>query len=242
MKKTLTATASRFALAALLLAVWFPAAVSALPSAEAAIRISDAVYDGGDIIVTAEIAVGAPSESYASLDFNLVSSDYERLQIVDLNDSEEVTELDVAFAPGYGHAIHKGRPDGDTGGYRYLIGIFSQTGGNLIDGATDICSVKLRYSGEEPQTLLVRDMKLVYVDEAGGVGSAPVGDPAVLTIDRNLVVELDDSEVPLSSPSLPGGGNIPPVLWLVIGVLAGASATGVTLAIRKKRIPDKPAS
>ncbi|MDR1438685.1 MAG: hypothetical protein LBJ10_01320 [Clostridiales bacterium] len=175
------------------LAAAVSAAAFAVPSAEASMAVSGAEAEGDEIIVTVDIAVTAPSEPYASLDFNLITSDRAKLSVIDLNDDPEVAELDISFAPGYGSAYHQGQDDPDTGGYRYLVGIYSQTAGNLIDGAVDVCSVRLRYSGDEPQSLRLRDMKLVYVGEGGDVLFEPVAtDAEALAVDASLVAELSD--------------------------------------------------
>ncbi|MDR2671363.1 MAG: hypothetical protein LBC26_06560 [Oscillospiraceae bacterium] len=218
-------------------------AARAAPSAEVALSIADAVYESGesgDIIVTVDIAVGAPTEPYASLDFNLVSSDYEHLRILDLDDDEKVTALDIMFTPDYGQAYHRGRVDEETGGYRYLMGIYAQTGGNLIAGATDVCTVRLRYRGEETQTLQLRDVKLIYIDDTGGVGDAPVDSSfALLTIDRHVMTAVDGQDVPLGSMpawdepvTVPATGDVP-ALWIVLSALAGAAAVLAAVIIMR---------
>ena len=191
-------------------------AVIVVPETRVDFSIADAVKEGEDIIVTVDIALETPSEPYASLEFNLVSSNHEDLAIINLGEDQENPDLDITFNPDYGQAYHKGRPDSDTGGYRYLMGIYSQTGGNLIDDAVEVCSVKLRYKGTVPQTLLIRDLKLVYLDDVGGVASAPINtDDAVLTIDPSLVKS-----------------NFP--IWIVAIVAAVVVIAAVLLLMRRK--------
>jgi hypothetical protein len=204
------------------------APVYAAPSADPLIRVISAEREGEDVVVTVGIAIGAPSEPYASLDFNLVSSDPAQLSIIDLNDDAEVTTLDITFAPGYGNAYHSGRDYEATGGYGYLMSIYAQSAGNQIAGATDICSVRLRYHGEETQTLQVRDMKLVYVDEAGGIVATYIpSDSDILAIDASLATEIGDQAIPLGAPS----GGPPPALWIV---LAAVVVIAIAMLLRRK--------
>ncbi|MDR0818602.1 MAG: hypothetical protein LBN43_03400 [Oscillospiraceae bacterium] len=236
MKKKLVSVMSVLALAI----PFFAITAFAAPSTEVTFGVSEAIADGNDIIVTVDIAVTSPTEPYASLDFNLVSSDYEHLAILDLDDDEEVTELDIAFAPDYGQAYHSGRFDDETSGYRYLIGIYSQSSGNQITEATEVCSVRLRYSGDITQTLLIRDMKLVYIDDVGGVASAPINsDSAILTIDSNVLRELTNDPIPLGSEpvsnELASTSGIPFAVWIAVGVLVVLASTTVVFVFRKKK-------
>jgi hypothetical protein len=235
-KKILTAIICALVLAA------FPIMAFAAPSAEVGLTVTDAVNDSDDIIITVDIAISEPSNPFASLDFNLISSDYNSLSIVDLGDTEAVN-LDISFTQEYGHMVHNGRADEATGGYRYLIGIYSQSGGNLINEATDICSVRLRYSGDEVQTLSVSDLKLVYIDSSGEVTSAKINTESVsLSIDNNIVAEFDETEVPFSQSVVFGEpeDDRPVVLWVIIAVLATAvvalSAAVAVITRKKKRV------
>lgn len=191
------------------------APVYAVPSAEPSLRITNAEREGEDILVTVEAAIGAPNEPYASLDFSLVSSDPAQLSIIDLDDDAEATVLDITFTPAYGNAYHSGRTYGETGGYGYLMAIYSPSAGNQITGAVDICSVRLRCHGTEAQTLRIRDMKLVYIGEAGGIAYTYIdSEAAVVTIDSSLAQALGDSGVPLAAPAR----GLHPV-WIVLGVI-----------------------
>jgi hypothetical protein len=205
------------------------APVYAAPFADPLIRVISAEREGEDVVITVGIAIGAPSEPYASLDFNLVSSDPAQLSIIDLNDDAEVTSLDITFTPDYGNAYHSGRDYEATGGYGYLMSIYAQSAGNQITGATDICSVRLRYHGDEVQTLQVRDMKLVYVDEAGSIVATYIpSDSAVLTIDAGLVAQIGEQDVPLGAPA----SGPPPAFWIV---LAAIVVVAIAILLRRKK-------
>jgi hypothetical protein len=109
------------------------------------------------------------------------------------------------------------------------MSIYSRTAGNQITDATDICSVRLRYHGDEAQTLQVRDMKLVYVDEAGGITAAYIlSDSTMLTIDASLVVEIGVQDTPLSAPNR----GLPPVVWIV---LAAVVVIAIAMFLYRKR-------
>ena len=126
--------------------------VLAAPSAGPSMTLAGVTVDGSDLIVNVDIAIGSPSEPYASLDFNLVSSSSASLTL------ESVTYPNL---PGISGAANlTGTAEGN--GHRWMIGIASTGGaGNLITGAVDICTVRLRYSGSASQTLSLRDMKLI---------------------------------------------------------------------------------
>jgi hypothetical protein len=233
MKKLSAKTAASLLLACGLAATVFPAA-SAVPSAEASMVISDVAMADDGLIVTVDIAVSAPSEPYASLDFNLITSDLGKLSVVDLDDDPDVAELDIDFTPDYGSAYHQGQDDAESGGYRYLIGIYSRAGGNLIGDAVPVCSVRLRYSGDEPQTLRIRDMKLVYVDDGGDVLFTPVAsEPAALTVDGSLFAAgIPEMPLPLSEARLPARSWHNAAIMFAIGVAACCAAV---ILIRTKR-------
>jgi hypothetical protein len=90
-------------------------------------------------------------------------------------------------------------------------------------------------------------MKLVYIDDAGGVASVPINtDYAVLKIDRSIALELDSDIVnteeiaePLALPSESNG--IPFFVWRIISVLAAMvlALTVIILVLRKKRPEEK---
>ena len=204
----------------------FTAVAHAIPTAEVSMEIKDVEVADDGFIFTLDITVAKPSEPYASLDFNLITSDYATLSIIDLNGDPEVTELDIDFAPGYGKAYHPGEEDSDTGGHRYMMGIFTQAANNGISDEMTICSVKMHYHGDATQTLRIRDMKLVYVNSAGGVASSPIiSSNALASVDNDILRGMIET-VPESSDQ---NSNIILVVLAVI-VCAGA----VFLFIRRR--------
>jgi hypothetical protein len=211
-----------------------PAVALAAPSAEAAMSVSKVEETGDGLVLTVDVAVGTPSEPYASLDFNLVTSDPDNLAIIDLSDGSGDPSLDISFPPGYGKAYHAGQDDPQTGGARYLIGIFSQTAGNNITEATPVCSARLLYKGDEPQSLSVRDMKLVYVDGEGGVAAAPASsEDVVVQVDAGLLADVAEARAPLSDGPGAEGGGIPPYGWAALAVTA---CLAVALLMARRRL------
>jgi hypothetical protein len=204
----------------------------AAPSAEPTMVITDAEYDGDDVLFTVSIAVSAPAAPYASLDFNLVSSDPEHLSVVNLNGNEDEPELDITFLKGFGSAYHRGRIDAEAGSCSYLIGIYSQSSGNKITDAVEVCTVRLRYSGDETQTLKISDMKLVYLDDVGGVASAQVdSEAAALEIDEGIVAQMNESAVPLQHAA----NVMSPMVFIVPLIILIAAALAFRIRFRRRR-------
>ena len=176
--------------------------VSAAPDAEVSMTVTNAVREGDDVILTVDISIGSSAEPYASLDFNLVSSDSEQLSVAKKNSDGDADALDISFVPEYGGAYHKGRIDDASGEIRYLVGVYAQSSGNIISDATNLCTVKLRYSGEEMQTLSIEDMRLVYKNASGEIVGAvsEIKSPKLDVDERLLNVpygNIEDTEVPL---------------------------------------------
>lgn len=226
MKKMITGVFSVCLLALLSIATTYPAAAAGIPSADVSMSISNIEKTDDGMILIADIAVSKPSAPYASLDFNLITDNKDTLSIVDLNDDPKKTELDITFAKGFGKAYHNGQNDSASGGYRYLIGIYSTKAGNLINDEVKVCSARFKYTGDSSQTIKIRDMKLVYVDTSGAVKSVPVkSNDAYLIVGSDLLVNLNEQSSPLSAE--PGYSSsmmvvvviIVAVLLLVIAVL-----------------------
>ena len=221
-------------------AVWgLLLAVSALavPDAEVSMVISDAVREKDNIVFTVSISADSPTETYASLDFKLVSSDGEKLSVVEK--ASESGDLDIYFTPDYGGAYHKGRTGGSGSELSYLIGIYAQTGGNVISDATDICSVRMRLTGEETQTLSIEDMKLIYKNTDGEI----VGEPISMELPT---LYIDDG---ITHAPIPGSGAagrlsesdntaMHPALYMLIGVVLAAVIAILVTRVKKKK-PSK---
>jgi len=234
----------------LIMSLWVAVPVLAAPNATASMSVTEVISDGEDIIFTVSIAISKPSEAYASLDFNLVSSSHDNLTIANGTGSA----LAISFVANYGSAYHPGK-EADNGGYSWLIGIFSQGSGNQISDATNICSVRLRYRGTAPQTLSIKDMTLNYLDSAGNVLSTVLSTDSVkLTIDRSLLssepttTDTNPSTTPASTtpagpsttpPSPTGGGNDNsfPTVWMIIALIAiiALVAVAVLWLIQEKK-------
>lgn len=212
----------------------------AAPAADMKAELSDFTADGDGMLFTLSVAMGAPSEPYASLDFNLVCSDNEMLAIVDNSEQGDRSNLDISFPPAHGSAYHKGRIDELTGAISYLIGIFSPVGGNAITDETEVCTVKLRYTGDEPQTLSLAGLKLVYKDAEGNITSVNGFDDIEFVIDESLFAAMGDKPasgiwagLPLGAAQAPGGTNA----WLIVGIALAVAAAAVVafLVIRKRK-------
>ena len=210
--------------AAVIIAAFVMLSASALaaPAATLQMALSDVAVAEDDIMFTVDISIDVPSEPYASLDFNLVSSDSGALSIAPKNPENESGGLDITFAEGYGSAYHNGRFDGDV--VRYLLGIYGRTSGNVITDATGICSVRMKYAGDAAQTLSVSDLKLVYKNPNGAIVSSPVtAELPSLDISRDsLLLAIEDEKPPLSN-GLGGLGALQIsifILLLAIGVTA----------------------
>ena len=215
--------------AAVNIMVFLMLSISALaaPAAKLQMVLSDVAQAEDDILFTVEISIDSPSEPYASLDFNLVSSDSSALSIA----PKESGGLDITFADGYGSAYHNGRfNDGEV---RYLLGIYGRTGRNVITDATDVCSVRMRYTGEAAPMLSVADFKLVYKNPNGVIVSAPVTAeiPAIEISRESLLLAIGDEATPLSDGGLSGIGVLQVSVLLLLLVIGA-----VALLSRRKRV------
>ena len=218
---------------ALLLLVPYRNAFAA-PLAAPRMAASDVVDTGDGVEFTLSIDISEPSEPYSSLDFNLVSSDYACLAIVDRSPDADRSSLAVAFAPGYGNAYHEGRIDSASGAVSYLIGIFSPSGGNAITSETNICAIRMRYTGQEAQELAIRDMKLIYKTSDGLIASVPIESHGVLTIAPEIFAVIEENSTPLSPWSderrITGAG----ASVVVSGAIAAISVVSL-LAIKRRK-------
>ena len=149
----------------------FASRAIAAPAAELTMHISDWEQVDEAVELNLVIDIGSPSEPYASLDFNLVSSSEEHLSVVDLSEAGDKSKLAFDFSPDYGGAYHAGRIDEASGSVRYLVGIFSQSSGNNIAAETNICVVRLRYTGDLEQELSLENLKLIYKNTDGEITS-----------------------------------------------------------------------
>lgn len=192
----------------------------ALPDASVKMAIRDAKWEGEEIIFTVDISIDSPSEPYSSLDFNLVSSNNEKLSIINKNPGSDNGALDITFAEKYGSAYHPGRFDESSGEGRYMMGIYSQTGKNDITEATDVCSVRMKYSGTDTQVLSISDLKLVYENANGAI---------VNTAIATGLPSLQINESIVASESLS--------IYIIIGALVALAiiATLIVLGIRKQK-------
>ena len=146
--------------------------VFAEPQANMNIAISDVIEIEEGTLFTVNIYLEKPKEPYASMDFYLVTSDADKLFIIQKSEADKENNLDIEFPSDFGSAYHEGRIDENTGAARYLIGVFSFESGNPISEAVDVCSVRMLYKGENPQTLNIENMKLVFQNDAGDIVSA----------------------------------------------------------------------
>ena len=182
----------------------------AAPTAYLSMHIADWEQIGDVVEFNVIIDIGKPSEPYASLDFNIVSSSKEHLSIVDLSEAGDESRLAFDFSPDYGGAYHKGRLDEANGSVSYLAGIFSQNSGNNITAETNICTVKFRYTGNLEQELSLENLKLIYKNSDGKITSvAPEGN-----ISKNIspadFVQSSDRTSPLS------GNIITPIVYVLV--------------------------
>ena len=143
----------------------------AAPAAELSMHIVDWEQLEDAVEFSIAIDIGEPSEPYASLDFNIISSSEEHLSVVDLSETGDNSKLAFEFSPDYGGAYHKGRLDETRGSVSYLAGIFSQSSGNNITTATRVCTVRLRYTGSVEQELSLENLKLIYKNSDGEITS-----------------------------------------------------------------------
>ena len=208
MKKRLAALCLLFAISLICLTP----SVLAAPVAELSMRIADWQRDDHDddsVIFDLEIDVGVPSEPYASLDFNIVSSDEAKLHIIDLSANGDKSKLAIDFSSEYSGVYHKGRVNEADGSVSYLVGLFSQSSGNNINAETSVSTVRLRYTGDSVVDLSLSDLKLVYKNGDGEITAAP-SDKSVrmqISLDRfidtvrqeqqeNISTDTDSVELP----------------------------------------------
>ena len=199
----------------------------AAPSAVLQMALADVTEEENEVFFTIKISIGVPSESYASLDFSLVSSDSGALSIAPKNHGSRSGDLDITFADGYGSAYHNGRFDGSE--VRYLLGIYGRNGGNVITDATDICSIRMKYTGDAAHTLSIADSKLIYKNSNGVIVSAPVtAELPTLQISRESLHSTIVTEVSLLSDD--GSTGLGTLQVLVFVLLA---AIGVTAMLHR---------
>ena len=218
---------------------------AATPAADLSMQIADWEQVGDAVEFNVVIDIGTPSEPYASLDFSIVSSNEERLHIVDLSEIRDKSKLAFDFSPDYGGVYHKGRIDEADGSVSYLVGLFSQTSGNNIMDETNICSVKLRYSGDLEQELSLENLKLVYKNPDGEITGVTSEAKVSQNISQSSFVQIPDETSPLSdepaalsdSPvSLPEDGASPSVF---VYILTAAAVLIVALIAFRKRQRSK---
>ncbi|MDR1059854.1 MAG: hypothetical protein LBL83_01280, partial [Clostridiales bacterium] len=161
----------------------------ALPAAALSGRVHGAeAQEGGGFLFTLGVSVSESAEAYCAIDFNVVSSDYERLHILDLAASPDEKLFEISFAEDFGTAYHKGRVDEATGEIDYLIGIFDQNSQNGIKDAMEICGITFVYEGGAPQTVRLENLQLVYFDADGTVRSEKKGETAVIEISEEALL------------------------------------------------------
>jgi hypothetical protein len=213
------------------LLVW-PVSLYAAPSAGLQGDIISQSRDAGGIRFSLAVRVTEPSESYAALDFTLITADPEHLYIADDGTDAEKNLL-IDFPGVYGNAYHMGRLDEISGAYSHLIGIFAQSGQNEISASVTVCNIDLVYTGTEPVELALRDLQLVYLDETRTVRTERPGGDFDLMITEELFRDIPDGNVPQGFPPL-GNGLSP---WLLVAVLCvGIGAgVGVTVVLNKRR-------
>ena len=215
--------------------------VFAAPFAEMSMNVSDVVDTGDGLEFTLNIDISEPSEPYSSLDFNLVSSDYECLAIVDNSQSGDRSDLDITFAPGYGNAYHKGRIDDASNAVSYLLGVFSSSGGNAITGETNICGIRMHYTGQAAQELSIRDLKLIYKTSDGLIDSVAIESDALLTVTPDIYVEIARDDTPLSQwPEDPvvqeSSDDGPGTYWYIAGIIIVIAAISGLVIKRRKNL------
>lgn len=220
----------------LVLAFLLATPAMAAPSAEMEVTLSDVQENEDGWLFTLNIEMLAPTEPYASLDFNLVCGDHEHLAIVDNSEAGDRSALDIKFTKDYGSANHKGRINSETGAISYLIGIFSQVSGNAIKEQTHVCAVTLCYTGSEPQSLSLEKLKLVYKDASGKITSVSDFPEVSFTIDpdflANAAITIADGEDPLANMS---ASNIDPLLIVAFSLVAVLAAVIVLMLLRNRK-------
>ena len=192
----------------------------ALPAADLRMSITELDVRDSATEFTMQIDVSAPSEPYASLDFNLVSSNSESLQIIDNSEAGDRSDLDIEFTPNFSGAYHKGRIDETSGAISYLIGIFSMEGGNKVTEGTNICSIRFRYTGEAEEQISLDNLKLVYKNTDGAIESVNHGEAVKYAIGPATFVQVPSEEVPLANGVPKAIANGPAMMILVLSALS----------------------
>ena len=205
-------TAVRFCVLIIVILTSYSSPVLAAPTAELSMTITDWQQVDDAVEFDLEINVGMPSEPYASVDFNIVSSNEKQLHIADLSENGDKSKLSIEFTSDYAGVYHKGRINEDDGSVSYLVGLFSQSSGNNITDKTSVGSVKFRYSGDLAQELSLCNLKLVYKNKDGEITGASSNaivsmqvSPDMFTAiadipDRSgeIAINLPNSEIPFS--------------------------------------------
>ena len=214
----------------------------AAPVADLTMHIADLEQIDGGVEFNVVIDIGKPSDPYASLDFNIVSSSEEHLSIVDLSEAGDKSRLAVDFSPDYGGAYHKGRIDETDGSVSYLVGIFSRNSGNNITDETNICTVRFRYTGSLDQELLLENIKLIYKNSDGEITSTPLEKNVSQSVSLTELVQIDDGLTPLSGDvmSLSESGASPSVVVYML-IASAALIVALILIWRWQRVKRKSA-
>ena len=222
---------------ALLATLFLSISIYAAPAAELSMNITDVDVLDDTTEFTVNIGISKPSEPYASLDFSIVSSNSENLQIVDRSESGDRSNLDIEFpSEDYGGVYHKGRIDETSGAISYLVGVFSQESGNNISDEADICSVRFRYNGEAPAEISLDGLKLVYKNSNGDIDNAE----AKTSIKQEVTLEaLSGNRVPLSSAALGQDSESPSLSGYVFIVIAAVAVLFALQWIIRKRLAAK---
>jgi hypothetical protein len=217
-----------------------PAKTLAAPYAEPSMSALDAVDTGDALEFTLRIDIGEPSEPYSALDFNLVSSNFMSLSIASDSLGGDGSGLAIEFVQGYGSANHKGRIDETSGAISYLMGIFSPSGGNAISGDISVCSIRIRYEGQEPETLSIKDLRLIYVTADGFIDSVRIEPGVLFAVSPEAFVDIDGKGIPLTSevdhPTATETSDKPVrYLWYIVGAICMIAAISAILAKRRKK-------
>ena len=164
------------------------------PSADLTMTITDSVTKNCAIEFTLKIDVAKSSEPYASLEFNIVSSNSQKLHIIDLSEEVGKSNLDIEFSPEFGGVYHKGRIDETRGTISYLVCLFSMENGNPISEKTNVCTVRFRYESDSAEEILLKDLKLVYKNADNIIDSAKIETNQKQAISNELFLDLNNSE------------------------------------------------
>ena len=210
----------------------------AAPTADLAMHIADCEQIGDAVEFNVVINIGDPSEPYASLDFNIVSSSEEYLSIVDLSEVKDKSRLAVEFVPDYGGAYHKGRIDEADGSVSYLVGIFSRNSGNNITAETNICTIRFRYTGSAAQELSLENLKLVYKNSNGEITGVSSEAKTIQSISPTELVHISNGLTPLfGNASELEDSALPSTIIYILIVSAAMIVALILFGKRKKKNP-----